>query len=302
MESDLFLNKSFRALIGSIFLHGLLALTIVFSPSPKKDQGPVSIELVDIQTIQQNGTVADLAEEEQPPDEEELLEKLKEQASILTKYSKRVKEQSIVKAQEQADQFKISTAPRANNIDLRPRGAMGKSADTGRETKKLEKGKGEAVPMNEPTQGNFGKTVAIGGSVGTELIPGIKEGSFTALNADQFKYFSFFTRVKNAFGFRWVTEIRKFMRQSSPKELYRLSLFPSPTLLEILLDKEGMVVQINILKSSGSEELDNAAVQAFYQASPLNHPPKEMINPRDRMVRLYYNMLVHFRPVYAAGN
>ena len=168
------------------------------------------------------------------------------------------------------------------DLDLKPR------LSDASQPRRLEEDQQALLQQTTPQASLIDRTFAIGGSTGGEEIPGVKEGS-TALNTDQFKYYSFFSRVKEAIRFRWVTGVRGFANSASQAQLYRLARLPSPTVLEIMLDRDGMVVHINVLKSSGSATLDNAAVDAFYQASPLNHPPDEMIRPDDRMVHLMFS-------------
>ncbi|MEO0336409.1 MAG: energy transducer TonB, partial [Pseudomonadota bacterium] len=209
--------------------------------------------------------------------------------------------------------------------DAKRSGARGESAVTQKPARKQQKkldlkprpqklfASGVKTPQNKAREellnnevgatNSLNRTYAIGGKAGMDQIPGVQEGSFTALNTDQFKYYSFFSRISEAISYRWVSRVRRFAKAAPASTIFQLSQVPSPTLLEILLDKDGMVVQVNILKSSGSAQLDDAAVQAFYQASPLNHPPDGMVDPYTRMVHLKFSFLVRWNPVYTArGN
>jgi len=280
-------------------IHGLFAMTIVFAPSPKNDQGPVSIDLIDLSPGEAK-TRYIVDETEDSPPEDELLDKLKQQSALLSQYTKRVKQQQIAKGQGKAKSGN-QPGPSTKPLNLNPSANFKKRARNDLRLKPKVQERGEEVFLQDPTQSRFNQTVAIGGSAGADEIPGVKEGFFTALNTDQFKYYSFFSRVKNAIRYRWVSRVRNFVATSPKSEIYKLARVPSPTVLEILLDKDGMVVHINVLKSSGSEALDDAAVQAFYQASPLNHPPEDMINPRDRMVHLNFSFLIRWGPVYMAN-
>ncbi|HMN69995.1 MAG TPA: hypothetical protein PKC28_15745, partial [Bdellovibrionales bacterium] len=62
-----------------------------------------------------------------------------------------------------------------------------------------------------PGGGQAMRQVAIGQSSIAEFIPGIEEGAFTALNTDQFTYYTFFARMNEQVRNRWVSAVRAYM-------------------------------------------------------------------------------------------
>jgi protein TonB len=45
------------------------------------------------------------------------------------------------------------------------------------------------------------------------------------------------------------------------------------TVLDILVDRDGRILEIKLVKSSGADILDQAAIQSFRDAAPLPPPP-----------------------------
>ena len=289
--------------MGSVLIHACLMAALFLFEEPKMDSGPITIEILDDEgTGKRSRSI--VAETENEPSKEELIEKLKTQTKLLSKYAKRVKEEKIVRgdskrsgARGQSVATQRPAKKKLENLDLKPRAR--KMFASGVSIPKRE-AKQELQNNDLGNLNSLNRTFAIGGKAGLDQIPGIEEGSFTALNTDQFKYYSFFSRVSEAISYRWVSRVRRFAAQAPASASFQRSQVPSPTMLEILLDRDGMVVQVNVLKSSGSDALDQAAIQAFYQASPLNHPPDGMVDPNTRMVRLLFSFLVRWNPVYTA--
>ncbi|RME17299.1 MAG: energy transducer TonB [Bdellovibrio sp.] len=138
------------------------------------------------------------------------------------------------------------------------------------------------------------------GSKVSLFVPQIKQGGFTALNTDQFIFYTFYARTNEQIGSRWVFNI-----QNSRDELKRSSLkspFSSQkhiTQLEVILKPNGDLAKIHLLKSSQIPALDQAAVLAFQQAAPFANPPEEMVQ-EDGRIHLYYNFIVVLDPRYWA--
>ncbi|MCB0407495.1 MAG: TonB family protein [Bdellovibrionales bacterium] len=287
-------DKAFQALIISLLIHIAVSLIIYLAPEPKIVDEPITVELIDAKSASQ--TIVDETEKN-----EDLLEKLKTQSQLLSKYNKRVEKEQI--AQNKTGE----TQNRRGNSNQNQQPSLSKNLNLAPQVKHKpsNEGVGEKQPKVNPllnsggVRGSMNNSVALGESTSGQDIPGVQSGSFTALNTDQFTYYSFFERVNNAIRYRWITGVRNFVRDASPKTINQLAKIPTPTVVRILLDKDGMVVRVDIIGSSGSKTLDQTVIDAFYQASPLNHPPDGMVQ-EDRMVHLNYSFKVLFRPVYVA--
>lgn len=294
------IDKSFQALIYSLVIHALLLLAYWRSPAPEMAPDATTVEI-----LYNENTPRRVVYDDSTPDTKSIEEKLKEQSKNLSRITKRVKEEQVARPRpEPSPSFKLSDLTPQMNISDQARSAMDRKTKSNKASDSEEKDihipQLPALGAKGQSQDTLSRSVVIGGNTQDDWIPGVKEGSFTALNTDQFTYYSFFSRVKDAIRFRWVQRVRNFSQQASPQEIMTLARIPSPTKLEIVLSKKGDILKIETLQTSGSAELDAAAVNAFWAASPLNNPPAEMAED-DGLIRIHYAFQVIWQPTYMVG-
>lgn len=201
----------------------------------------------------------------------DLREQLNNQADFIAALSKRVKKQMVARKGDKdinADQAKVKPDTSANR----------------------ERGLTLPGGLNEPM-----RTVAIGPSSVKTHVPGIEEGSFTALNKQQFTYYSFFYRSGEQIGNRWRDGLVNLAQQLKREEFLILAKARRETVIEVLLTKEGHFSRAYLLKSSGDRRLDLLPFEAFRAAAPFMNPPKGLVDA-DGMIRLKYAFVVDFRP------
>jgi TonB family protein len=111
-----------------------------------------------------------------------------------------------------------------------------------------------------------------------------EEGDGTFLNTREWKFASFFNRVKQSVGMHWDPNTQ--LRRRDPtgsiytgKDRY--------TLVNVTLDQKGMVQEIHVEKSSGLDFLDLEAVASFQRAQPFPNPPAGLLDS-DSTVRFSF--------------
>ncbi len=274
-------DKSFHGLILSLCAHLLVAWLILVLPEPS--EGPKT-DLIEIDLMDQDRPKKTFVTE---TDEGKISEKLKDQADYLSRLNKRVQEQTRARktgptknaqpGSNQASDSQLENLQKQVAQDLRPKGSGFM-----------------ALPNSQPK-----KSVVIGESSISEFIPGVKEGAFTALNTNQFTYYSFFSRVNEQIRTRWVDRVRQFAGRQGPREMQLLAQYERLTEIEILLSPEGDFIKGVVLRSSGYPDLDQTGIDAFRNAAPFINPPKEMIDEQG-MIRLTYSFVVVWRPRHLA--
>lgn len=304
-------DKSLQWFIASIALHAFFWLALKDSAlrlSDTEANKDTEIEVFYGQNSQRNVIV----QPDQLKPDPDLAKRLKDRADYLGKITQRVKEQQVARPidstapviSDRSAPLSVSppqdrsAPPKGLPQPSVPQSSKGETADTNASREltlpRIVGLQGGSGPRNID-ENALSRSVVIGGGTQGEWIPGVKEGSFSALNTDQFTYYSFFSRVKQAIRFRWVTNIRNFAALASQTEIQRLAKTPSITEIEITLNKNGDVLKIITLRSSGSDELDQAAIKAFWQASPLNNPPAGIVE-EDGFIRLKYAFRVIWNP------
>jgi TonB family protein len=126
------------------------------------------------------------------------------------------------------------------------------------------------------------------GAAPNDHLQDAEEGDGTLLNTREWKYASFFNRVKQSVGMHWNPNEQ--MRRRDPtgstfagKDRY--------TLLTITLDEKGQVKDIQVEKSSGLDFLDLEAVSSFKRAQPFPNPPPGLLG-QDAEVKFQFGFFM----------
>ncbi len=146
-----------------------------------------------------------------------------------------------------------------------------------------------------PTQAQSGNMARGLSTIGDALPKDIEIGSFTALNTDQYLFYSFFSRINEMIRFRWETNVRESIDKTPPE---RLVYNPSGlwiTHLEILLKPNGDIQSTRLMKSAGFKGFDQSAIQAFMEARAFPNPPSEMVES-DGLIHIQYSFQVRYEP------
>ncbi len=266
-------DRSFEGLIASLLIHGALVLIFLFSPqqSTWEPALPIEIQVVEKESREDLPTQTFVKD----PEVGEVIQDLKDKADFLSQFTRRVKEQVRARRIDESQNRKpsISASPSFPQPPPSP-------------------GPGEVKTHQEQP---FARQVVIGDSTVGERIPGVQEGGFTALNTDQFTYYTFFNRVNQQIRFRWITNIRTFVSLLTAARLKELSATNRTTHVEIILNSTGYFMESVVHRSSGDSDLDLAAIEAFKEASPFLNPPQGLVGS-DGYIRLYYSFYVQWRP------
>lgn len=126
------------------------------------------------------------------------------------------------------------------------------------------------------------------GAAPNDHLRDVDEGDGTLLNSREWKYASFFNRVKQSVGMHWKPN--ETLRRRDPTG----NMFTGKdrhTMLEITLDEKGRVTNIEVEKSSGLDFLDMEAVSSFQRAQPFPNPPPGLLND-DSKVRFSFGFFL----------
>nr|BDT34036.1 TonB family protein [Myxococcus sp. MH1] len=118
------------------------------------------------------------------------------------------------------------------------------------------------------------------GAAPNDHLKDVDEGDGTLLNSREWKYASFFNRVKQSVGMHWNPN-ESLRRRDPTGRTY--SGRDRHTLLEITLDEKGRITDIQVEKSSGLDFLDMEAVSSFQRAQPFPNPPPGLLGDDSRV-------------------
>lgn len=128
-----------------------------------------------------------------------------------------------------------------------------------------------------------------------DYLEGVAVGANTLLNTHQFKYYSFYERVRVLLVERWRTRIRKEIeraRMPASDGSSKLGLGSKVTKLQVRIGPNGEITGVEKLGISGVESFDKAAETSFYEAAPFPHPPKEMMKDDELVIQWDFVVVV----------
>jgi TonB family protein len=294
----------------SIILHILITLFVytvpeswlpkdnLFSTSLVVEKAPVSIELIEDKNTQQIVRQA-------PVPESQLDKTSKDKARFLSAASQRVlletkarltgkteNNLSTPKYQQEIIQKKLTKI----HDELKDLKNL-KDQDGTLEVQTLNgRKKSEYKPLNlYPNNQKYGVS-----TLGETVPDDISVGDFTALNTDQFQFYTFYARIEDLVRFRWESKVREAIDQLNRYQaLKNVSQSEWVTHLEFQIDEKGVLRKALLLKESGVSRFDQAAILAFQDAKVFPNPPKEMLK-EDGLIHLRYSFQVNYSPTYMA--
>jgi TonB family protein len=196
------------------------------------------------------------------------------------------------KSSGQKPVFDVPTVKRRDQIALKEETAKGPGASVTNQPESAEvRGNAERMRIEPGTPGGQGDQESQGkqglpglaqlmpsqaqmdkiiGAAPNDHLKDVEEGEGTFLNTKEWKYATFFNRVKQAVGRNW--DPSEPLRQRDPTgEIYGGR--DRYTILNITLGRDGLVKDIKVQRSCGVDFLDEAAVVSFRRAQPFPNPP-----------------------------
>lgn len=132
-------------------------------------------------------------------------------------------------------------------------------------------------------------------SVGEALPTDVKIGSFTALNTDRYLFYTFYARVEELVRYRWESRVQQAINGFDRLTAMNAGGKNWNTQVEFLLDRRGFLQKAIVMKESGMQSFDAAAVNAFKEARVFPNPPQEMVQD-DGFIHLKFTFTVNYNP------
>lgn len=146
----------------------------------------------------------------------------------------------------------------------------------------------------------FPKEQYMRSTVGESLPQDVSVGDFTALNTDQYQFYTFYARVEDLVRYRWEMHVRNAIDQFDRRNVIQnISKKTWVTQIEFLIDPQGHLRKAILLKESGQTQFDQSSIRAFEDAKVFPNPPKEMVQS-DGFIHLRYSFHVFFNPSFLA--
>ncbi len=111
-----------------------------------------------------------------------------------------------------------------------------------------------------------------------QLPPGVRLGNVTALNTDQHRFYSFNQRLLARFIPLWGSKVRRslyqWLKENNPPPISKTWV----TNVEVIMDKNGEIIDVQPFRLSDSWAIDSASIDAFKGIKNVPNPPAEMVD------------------------
>ena len=304
-----FLNFT-EGLILSICLHlAFVGLVLIYNMKfpPPENQNTVAVEYLEAPP-----SPADLARKMKPrpraetlknqivaQDENSKKQEKPDDTRFLSAHDQKVEKQSVAKNK---GEFKNVTKPSTQK-------AMKMASQNQRKNNSTAKTKPSLLNLNptfdplaikerqqkSETQASEGYDYATaeGGDVSQteDYIKDVDQGSQTLLNAREFKYYTYYSRIRRQLSQHWEPKVREKLVRLFRQGRTIASDRDHTTKLLIILSENGSLVNVQVLGESGVHDLDDAALEAFRSAAPFPNPPKGIIEA-DKTVKIRWDFVL----------
>ncbi len=216
-------------------------------------------------------------------------------AKYLSKNTQRVEKETVAKnrgefrnsaQQEQQTQQQRPQRPQQQKNQMEK--AVKQAFDPLAETKKSFKNKmvdtvsGE-TPSNPSASGSPSQT--------QDYLKNTDIGVETILNTKEFKYYTYFNRIRRQLSHYWEPKVREKLTKMFRQGRNIASNQDRITKLLIILDPVGLLVNVQVLSDSGVKDLDEAAIEAFRSAAPFPNPPQGIVE-EDGTVKIRWDFIL----------
>ncbi|HEX8908379.1 MAG TPA: TonB family protein, partial [Anaeromyxobacteraceae bacterium] len=132
-----------------------------------------------------------------------------------------------------------------------------------------------------PSASNYDQ---LAGGPAPDKLDGVEEGEGTYLNTREWKYASYFNRIKQAVATQWRPSESLRLRDPTGE---RFAYKDRVTVLSVTLDSAGALKDLQVQRSSGVDFLDATALDAFRKAQPFVNPPRGLANDRGEIAFVF---------------
>lgn len=119
----------------------------------------------------------------------------------------------------------------------------------------------------------------------------VDQGLETLLNAREFKYYTYYNRIRRQLSQHWEPKVRTKLSQLFKQGRTIAAATDRITKLVVVLDRTGNLVKVQVLKESGVIDLDEAATEAFQSAAPFPNPPTGIVE-KDGTVKIRWDFVL----------
>jgi len=298
-----------NSIIFSVCLHILIAGALLIAEQFKNSQTPPQVVTVDFISPEeaQRRMQEPLAQQIVEQDEKNANDIEPEKAKYLSAKNQKVEKETVAKNRGEFQNRKqtataLSQAPgkagqqqaQASQSETRKGPPQVKDLFAGyNASESYERQKNQVQRQAKTQTGNSvnpGQTGEV--SQTNDYLKDLEQGVETLVNAREFKYYSYYSRIRRQLSQHWQSKVSEKM-----SKLFKEGRSPAAagqdriTKVVVVLNAAGSLVGVQVLSDSGVRDLDEAAVEAFRAAAPFPNPPKGIVE-EDGTVKIRWDFIL----------
>jgi TonB family protein len=151
--------------------------------------------------------------------------------------------------------------------------------------------KPQFVPQPVRPQLNNASGASGEASASDDYLKDVDKGMQTMLSTREFVFYSYYARIKERLRQNWEPTIREKVKMVFRQGRQIASTQDHITQVVVTLDRNGELIEVNVISPSGVEALDDAAVEAFQKSQPFPNPPGGMVE-KDGRIRIHWDFVL----------
>ena len=293
-------NFFLLALFFSLFIHLSAALFLYFKPAPNREPKSVEFEIVEKDNSKKN--FDNKANQIVDQGEKRINDEIDEKTKYLSRYNQKVVEQTKAansgKFQNDAKMGAAPKKPEQQKLEQEKKKVAKNSPETKKKAIEARPDGDIPLPKLSDLQPQFHWDKVAPGvenpgpqSQTDDFLKDMKNGPQTLLSSREFVYYSYYSRIKDRLRLFWEPKIKEKVNRLFASGRHLASDEEKITRLIIVLDKNGILVKVQVLGPSGVQDLDDAAVEAFQLAAPFPNPPKGIVEA-DGTIKIRWDFIL----------
>lgn len=125
----------------------------------------------------------------------------------------------------------------------------------------------------------------------SDYLKDLDKGPQTTLTTREFLYYTYFKRIKGRIQQHWEPSIKKKITKMVTQGRKLASTQDRRTKLLIVLNNEGNLISVQVVRDSGVQDLDEAAIEAFKAAAPFPNPPTGIVE-KDGTIKIRWDFVL----------
>lgn len=224
-------------------------------------------------------------------DEDRFNNETPEKADYLSRHSQTVKKQTVSRNRGEFKNVKNKPALHPKKETMKVATGSTKAFDPLSELDHRFKEKQMENIGKNPEERAQAKTNGGDVSQSQDYLKNIDPGFETLLNTKEFKYYTYFNRIRRQLSQHWEPKVREKLSNMFRRGRSIASDQDKITKLLIVLSPAGQLVNVQVISDSGVKDLDDAAIEAFRLAAPFPNPPKGIVDP-DGTVKIRWDFVL----------